>query len=432
MVSSELKYKDSGEFWMGQIPEHWDLLKLKHLFHEKKIKHNPELGAGSISFGEVVRKADTSIPESTKASYQEVLKDEFLINPLNLNYDLKSLRIALSEIDVVVSSGYIVLKDHQKINKRFYKYLLHRYDVDYMKLLGSGVRQTINFNHISSSILAYPPLEEQTAIANFLDIKTAEIKRFIQLKEKTIELLKERKTAIINEAVTKGLDSNVEMKDSGIEWLGEIPKHWEVKKLKYLIQGKLKYGANESAELDNPDYPRYIRITDFGNDGKLREDTFKSLAPKTAEGYFLEEGDILFARSGGTVGKTFLFKDYTGKACFAGYLIRARVNDLLSSDLLYLFSKSGAYEKWKDSIFNQATIQNIGADKYSVLPIPVPSIYEQSQIIDYCHKRIIEIENLMYQAEKEISLMKEYQESLISEAVTGKIDVREENEAITR
>ena len=149
------------------------------------------------------------------------------------------------------------------------------------------------------------------------------------------------------------------------------------------------------------------------------------MKPKVAAEYLLTEGDILFARSGGTVGKTFQFKDYNGQACFAGYLIKAEVNNLMLSDFLYLYTRSGAYEKWKDSVFNQATIQNIGADKYSVLPISVPPVDEQRMAIEVIKKKSNRIDLSISQAGKEITLIKEYQQSLISEAVTGKIDVRE-------
>ena len=209
-------YKDSGEFWLGDIPVHWRPMKLKHVFIEKKKVLNPELPCGAISFGTVVFKDDEKVTASTKASYQEVLKGDFLINPLNLNFDLKSLRIALSDLDVVVSSGYMVLKNRIEINRSYYRWLMHRYDVVYMKLLGSGVRQTISFNHIANSLLAYPPKEEQTAIAAFLDDKTAKIDRVIAQKQQMIALLKERKQIIIQNAVTKGLDPTVKMKDSGV------------------------------------------------------------------------------------------------------------------------------------------------------------------------------------------------------------------------
>ena len=150
-------YKNSGEGWISEVPGHWEVKKLKHIFFEKKHTQNLSLNCGSISFGKVVTKNDDKVPHSTKASYQEVLNGEFLINPLNLNYDLKSLRIGLSEIDVVVSAGYIVLKDKIDMSKEYFKYLLHRYDVAYMKLLGSGIRQTISFNHIANSLLLQPP-----------------------------------------------------------------------------------------------------------------------------------------------------------------------------------------------------------------------------------------------------------------------------------
>lgn len=278
-------YKDSGEYWMGEIPEHWEIKKLKNVFKEKKKVTNPSLNCGSISFGKVVYKDDEKIPESTKASYQEVLAGEYLVNPLNLNYDLISLRIGLSSINVVVSSGYIVLKNAIELDKSYFNYLLHRYDVAYMKLLGSGVRQTISFNHIANSLLAYPPKEEQTAIANFLDDKTAKIDRAIAQKEQLIVLLKERKQIIIQNAVTKGLDPNVKMKDSGVEWIGEIPEHWEVKALKYIAY-------MQSGETISPD--------------KFTEEGYPVYGGNGFRGYtdrFTNEGDFaLIGRQGALCG----------------------------------------------------------------------------------------------------------------------------------
>ena len=121
-------YKDSGVEWIEEVPSHWEVKKFKRVFYEIKKRSNPELNCGSISFGKVIYKDDEKIPESTKRSYQVVLKGDFLVNPLNLNYDLISLRIALSEIDVVVSSGYIVLSNLIKLDKTYYKYFLHRFD----------------------------------------------------------------------------------------------------------------------------------------------------------------------------------------------------------------------------------------------------------------------------------------------------------------
>jgi type I restriction enzyme S subunit len=212
-------------------------------------------------------------------------------------------------------------------------------------------------------------------------------------------------------------------KDSGIEWIGAIPAHWEVKRLKYLVNDKLKYGANESALYENREDPRYIRITDFGHNGKLKRDTFKSLPLQTAKEYLLESGDILLARSGATVGKTFQFKDYEGLACFAGYLIKASPNEkIVLSDFLYLYTKSSFYDGWKESIFNKATIQNIGADKYAFLEVPLPPKSEQSKIANYLDKKTAEIDDLIAQKKKLLQLYKKEKEVIINQAVTKGIN----------
>lgn len=215
-----------------------------------------------------------------------------------------------------------------------------------------------------------------------------------------------------------------ELKDSGIEWIGKIPKEWKIVRIKHLIKEHLKYGANESAELDDPKLPRYIRITDFGDNGKLRDDTFKSLESDKAKDYLLKNGDILFARSGATVGKTFQFKNYNGIACFAGYLIKAAPDEQkVLSDYLYHFTKSMSYENWKNSIFMQATIQNIGADKYKDFKLSLPRIEEQSLIASFLDKKCAEFDGIVEKKEAIILKLEEAKKSLISEVVTGKVKI---------
>ena len=249
-------YKPSGVEWLGDIPEHWEVKRFKHIFSEKKKETNIELNCGSISFGKVVYKDDEKIPEYTKRSYQVLSKGNFLINPLNLNYDLISLRIALSDKDVVVSSGYIILNNTIILSKDYYKWLLHIFDVVYMKTLGSGVRQTLSFTHIANCELVFPPLEEQTAIAHFLDDKTTKIDQAIGIKQKQIELLKEHRQILIHKAVTRGLNDTVKLKDSGVEWIGEIPEGWEVKALKFI--SNLQSGEFISSEdFKEEGYPIY-------------------------------------------------------------------------------------------------------------------------------------------------------------------------------
>lgn len=212
-------------------------------------------------------------------------------------------------------------------------------------------------------------------------------------------------------------------KDSGIEWIGEIPSHWDCKRLKQLVESPLKYGANEAAESDDPSQPRYIRITDFGQNGVLREDTFKSLPENLAKEYLLEEGDILLARSGATVGKTFLFQNYKGKACFAGYLIRCRFSkNLVDSRFINYYTFSNFYENWKQSIFQQATIQNIGADKYNQLLISTPPHSEQTLIANFLDQKTTQIDDLIAKKERLIQLLEEERIAIINHAVTKGLD----------
>lgn len=182
------------------------------------------------------------------------------------------------------------------------------------------------------------------------------------------------------------------------------------------------YGANESAESDDPSWPRYIRITDIDEDGNLRPDTFKSLTKTKADPYLLSRGDVLFARSGATAGKTYLF-DEDIKACFAGYLIKASLNERLLPKYLIYYTKSGVYDNWKNGIFIQATIPNIGAEKYANLLIPLPSINVQRDIINYLDVEIGKINTVIGGCKHKISLLQERRQIIINDVVTGKVKV---------
>lgn len=212
-------------------------------------------------------------------------------------------------------------------------------------------------------------------------------------------------------------------KYSGIEYIADIPQHWEAWKLKFLVKDKLKYGANEAAELEDRSLPRYIRITDFDNNGRLKDDTFKSLPYDIAKEYLLKNGDILFARSGATVGKTLLFDKYDGVACFAGYLIKACCNEQkMNHKFLDYYTSSSSYENWKDMIFIQSTIQNIGADKYNVLLVPKPTLPEQQSIIRFLDYKTGQIDIFITNRQKQIELLKEQKAATIYKAVTKGIN----------
>ena len=214
------------------------------------------------------------------------------------------------------------------------------------------------------------------------------------------------------------------MKDSGIEWIGKIPASWEVKKLKQFCDGALKYGANANGIAYRTDLARYVRITDI-LDNRLRDDILKqSLPNEIANDYILQDNDILFARSGGTVGKTFIFDaSKYGKCAFAGYLIRARISAENIAKYVYYYTLSTCYNEWKNRIFIQSTIQNIGASKYSMLDITAPSLDEQKQIADYLDEECAKIDEIIALRNEQINQLKDYKKSLIYEYVTGKKEV---------
>ena len=209
-------------------------------------------------------------------------------------------------------------------------------------------------------------------------------------------------------------------KPTGIAWLPEVPEGWEVVSLGRLIDEPLSYGASETGEVENaPGFVRYIRITDITLDGKLKHDGCKYLAREKAEGVMLEKGDVLFARSGATVGKSYLFNEDI-EACYAGYLIRASVRreKLLPEFLLY-FSQSTNYEEWKNRIFIQATIQNISAAKYTRLTLPLPPLPTQRAIVAFLDEKCGKVDRLVAAKEREVALLKELKQAMIAEAVTG-------------
>ncbi len=439
MMKAYPKYKYSGVEWIGEIPVDW------RVAHYRRITTRIVVGIAEAAT-HAYRESGVPIIRTTNLKKGEIQTEKLLyLDPQFVKSleskavyknDLLTVRTGNAGITAVVpkildKSQCFTMLISTLIDgyspKYYYYFINSNMGQTYFDITAWGTAQ----KNISVPILGFchipiPSFIEQKQIANFLDHKTHLIDTLIEKKKRLIDLLKEERTAVINEAVTKGLDPDVPMKDSGIECLGEIPEHWDVVRLKNLVVDKIMYGANESAELEDRSLPRYIRITDFGNNGLLKKDTFKSLPFEIAEQYLLEEGDVLFARSGATVGKTYQFVNYQGQACFAGYLIKATADkNKILSKYLYLFTLSGAYESWKNSIFIKATIQNIGADKYNNLKISTPPIDEQKQIIKYLENETSRIDTIATKTKKEIELLQEYRTALISEVVTGKIDVRD-------
>ncbi|EHA1082303.1 restriction endonuclease subunit S [Photobacterium damselae] len=211
-----------------------------------------------------------------------------------------------------------------------------------------------------------------------------------------------------------------EYKDSGVEWLGDIPLNWSVCRLKQMLSSPMSYGANEAAERAITSEPRYIRITDMNNDGSLKNDTFRSLPWDVANQYLLKDLDILLARSGATVGKSFIYRKDFGNCCYAGYLIKASCDSAkLNPEYAFWFFQSAQYWQYISSSQIQATIQNVSAEKYGEMYLPLPSsINEQNQIAAFLDHETAKIDTLIEKQQKLIELLKEKRQAVISHAVT--------------
>lgn len=410
--------------YLKNIPQNWQIKKLKYLFknviggvwgNEAQNDENDFICIRVADFnyekGEVKKNKKFTL-RNIKDSEQKnriLEKGDLLLEKSGGGEKTPVGRIVIFDLDKpAVCSNFInllkVQKEYESTFLNYYFAFLYEKGVSKKYINQTTGIQNLNTSAFFDEKIILPPLSEQQKIANFLDKKTTELDTLIKKKKKLIKLLQEDEKAFINEKLT------------------DTEGKWEKKKLKYVVSSPLMYGANEIANEDDRNQPRYIRITDFGKDGYLRSTTFKSLSYEIAKNYLLNDGDILFARSGATVGKTFQFKNYNGIACFAGYLIKATPNTkIILSDFLYYFTKSGYYENWKDSIFVQATIQNIGADKYSNMYLPCPSIEEQKKIVSEIENHIHKNRQVLEKLSKEVDLLREYRQSLISEAVTGQL-----------
>jgi type I restriction enzyme S subunit len=415
---------DSGLKWVGPVPRHWTPLRFKHALVEKKKVSNPHLDAGSISFGNVIYKNSETLSAATRESYQEVLAGEFLVNPLNLNFDLKSLRTALSEISVVVSTGYIVLRSNGRVSNRYMRWLLQEFDVAHMKTLGAGVRQTINYTDIGNSLFFEPPTEEQTQIAKFLDYETARIDALIEKQQQLLTLLKEKRQAVISHAVTKGLNPDAPMRDSGVEWLGKVPAHWQVLNLNRVVCTFVDYrgrtpektdggrplvtaGAIKNGTVDLNRAPQFVS-----------EDTYHHLRQRGLP----ELGDLLFT-SEAPLGEVAIVEDVE-IACAQRIIMFKLDRARMKPHFMWLYLRS---QVGRDEIQTKAsgsTAEGIRADRLRRCRVLVPSIDEQDSIVAHVASELSGFDELLRMASEQNGLLQERRTALISAAVTGKIDVR--------
>ncbi|HRE88246.1 MAG TPA: restriction endonuclease subunit S [Myxococcota bacterium] len=433
------KYKDSGVEWLGEVPEQWRSAPIKRVGrlqggagfpHEYQGVEGAELPFHKVNaIGQADREGILG-PGSNTVS-RETAKDlgAFVFPPSSIVFAKVGAALLLGRIrrvdrDCCIDNNMMGLVvggegfDHRYIA---YAMTLVRFDL----IANPGTVPSLNEGQIGDFCLPIPSISEQEDISAFLDRETAKIDALVGEQQRLIELLKEKRQAVLSHAVTKGLNRAAAMKPSGIEWLGDVPAHWEVRRLKNVLKEPLKYGANEPAELDDRAFPRFIRITDIDDFGGLKDETFKSLPVEVAQPFLLEDGDVLLARSGATVGKSFIYSAQWGIACFAGYLIRARLQTTACLPMwLYYYCQTNEYWDYVVGTQIQSTIQNVSAEKYSNLNLPLPPRAEQTTIVAFLDVETAKLDTLIAEAQRAIDLLQERRTALISAAVTGQIDVR--------
>lgn len=426
-------YKDSGVEWLGDVPREWTCSKLKHKVIYQvggtPSTKNTDNFVGTHKWATISDLKAKYISE-TKSNISDggISATSMTITPKDSL--LLSFKLSVGTVSFINEDMYTneAIASFLKNNDSDLNYLYYTLPLFVVMNASENIygAKILNQELINNTPLPLPPISEQQSIARFLDNATGKIDTLISKQHDLIKLLKEKRQAVISHAVTKGLDPTVEFKDSGVEWLGEIPSGWGVSSLKFLLSESLMYGANESADRDNPGDPRYIRITDIKSDGTLHDHTFKSLPIEIAKPYILKKNSILLARSGATVGKSFLYDMSWGKSCFAGYLIKAVINHYKAHPkFIYYFTTSKNYWQWLSSVQIQSTIENVSAEKYAGLSISLPCISDQGYIVDYLDDKTSKIDLLVIKSTQSIELLKEKRTALISAAVTGKIDVRD-------
>lgn len=425
------KYVPTGIGWLGDIPNHWKTKKGKYLFQIRK-RIVGELGYDILSItqrGIKIKNIKNGGGQLAMdySKYQLAEKGDFAMNHM----DLLTGYVDISKYRGVVSPDYRVFS---LVDKECYnKYFLYLFQMGYKSKIffayGQGSSQLGRWRLPASAfknfVFPYPKKVEQIKIVNFLDTRVAQIDNYIQLKEKTITLLEERKAAIINQAVTKGIDPTVPMKDSGIEWLGEIPAHWEVKKLKFTVS-KVGSGVTPSGgattyidkgiPLLRSQNIHFDRI-DLSEVAFINERVHNKM-----KGSKVYPNDVLLNITGGSLGRCYFVTDEFEEANVNQHVCILRPKNIDSKFLYFLLmSKVGHNQIWSSQYGGGREGLNFQSIKNFNLPNPL--ISEQREIVGFLEKKIGELSKEIDTIKKEITLIKEYKESLIAATVTGKINV---------
>lgn len=423
-------YKDSGVDWLGEIPSDWDLQPAFKYIKENKTKNTGllENTVLSLSYGKIIIKPEEKltglVPESFE-TYQIVEPNDIIIRCTDLQNDKVSLRTGLVENRGIITSAYLGLKVFQNYNSKFLHYYLHSLDITKaIYKFGTGLRQNLSFLDFKRLPLVDISLDLQQKIANFLDQKTAQIDQAIALKQQQIEKLGEYKQIVIQNAVTKGLNPNAPMKDSGVAWIGDIPEHWEMVSIKRI--------AKISPKVDLSNYKLDEKVTflpmeKVSSNGDIDCEILKPIR-KVKQGFTaFKKNDVILAKitpcfengKGALLDK---LETEIGYGSTEFHVLRA--SKRIKAYYLYLITHSSNFLTLGEAMMTGSAGQKrVPTDFVANYQFPLPPMSEQQQIIEYVENLNRKISDTIQSYQTQIDRLKEYKNILINQAVTGKIKI---------
>lgn len=422
------EYKDSGEQWLGKIPSHWEMKRLGSYFNERKSKvSDKDYAPLSVTKNGILPQLENVAKSNDSDNRKQVCAGDFVINSRS---DRKGSS-GVSLLEGSVSLINIVLQPRKSIYSPFCNYLLksNAFIEEYYRN-GRGIVAdlwTTRYDEMKSIKLAMPSLSEQTAMVAYLDRITAQIDKAIAQQQRMIDLLNERKQIIIQHAVTKGLDPNAEMVDSGVEWIGTIPKHWETIRLNYCswIRARLGWKGLKADEYVSNGYPFLSAFNIVNNKmsweklnyiNKFRFDESPEIK--------LQEGDILLVKDGAGIGKCARVDNLPyGEATANGSLAFITPNDKVFYKYLHYFIVSDSFGKYKELLITGMGVPHLTQGEIKKMRIPVPPIKEQVEISKYLDHHIDQIDDSIKIVEQRIILLRKRKQIIINEVVTGKVKV---------
>ena len=416
------KYKDSGVEWIGEIPEHWEALPTKRFHETAKEANTKRICDNVLSLtlrGVVNNNIDSpeGLVPKDYATYQIFEKDNLVFKLIDLE-NISTSRVGMVHEKGIMSSAYIRLKVGQNsLPKYTYYYFYNLYLNQVYNNLGSGVRSTLGPTDLLNILYIEPPKQEQIKIVNYLDQKIAQIDKAISLKEQMIERLKERRQILINDAVTKGLDKTVKMKDSGIEWIGEIPEHWEVARSKRLFRVRKEKAKKDDMQLTASQKYGVIYQKDFMEleNRKVTQVEFNHEILKR-----VEPNDFLISMRSFQGGIEYC--KFAGSVSSA-YVALIPIKHIVPEYFKYLF-KSYSYIQALSSTSNLVRDgQALRFENFSMVDLLIIPKDEQKAIASFLDKNTKKIDYAITLQEQQMEKLKEYKATLIDSVVTGKVKI---------